>query len=80
MSSINATEARTQLQSLLDQVAISHEPVHIAGKRSAGVLIGEEDWRAIQETLYLLSVPGMRESIVNGMKTPVSKCARSLKW
>ena len=80
MSTINAADARTQLQSLLDQIAISHEPVRIAGKRNAGVLIGEEDWRAIQETLHLLSVPGMRESIIKGMKTPVSKCARSLKW
>ncbi len=78
MSTINATGAR--LQSLLDQAAISHEPVHIAGKRNAGVLIGEDDWRDIQETLHLLSVPGMRESIVKGIKAPVDKCARSLKW
>ena len=78
MRTINAADAR--LQSRLDQIAISHEPVHIAGKRNAGVLIGEEDWRDIQETLHLLSVPGMRESIVKGMKTPVSKCVRSLKW
>lgn len=59
---------------------LSNGPVHIAGKRNAGVLIGEEGWRAIQETPHLLSVRGMRESIVNGMKTPVSKCAWSLKW
>ena len=78
MSTINASDAR--LQSLLDQAAISHAPVHIAGKRNAGVLIGEDDWRDIQETLYLLSVPGMRESIVKGIKTPESKCSRSLKW
>ena len=78
MSSINAADIR--LQSLLDQVAISHEPVHIVGKRNAGVLSGEDDWRDIQETLHLLSVPGMRESIMKGGKTPVSKCARSLKW
>lgn len=76
MSTINATDAR--LQSLLDQIAISHQPVHIAGKRNAGVLIGEDDWRDIQETLHLLAVPGMRESIVKGMKTTVSKCVRSL--
>ena len=78
IAAINATDAR--LQSLLDQVAISHKPLHIAGKRNAGVLIGEDDWRDIQETLHLLSVLGMRESIVKGIKTPVSKCARSLKW
>jgi antitoxin YefM len=74
MPSIKATEARARLYRLLDEVAESHEPVHIAGKRAHAVLVSEDDWRAIQETLHLLSVPGMRESIRDGVATPVEKC------
>jgi antitoxin YefM len=80
MSTISATKARANLYALLDAVAASHEPLHIAGKRSTGVLISESDWNAIQETLYLLSIPGMRESIRKGMKTPVEKCRTELNW
>lgn len=80
MTSITATEARKQLYGLLDDVAASHEPLQIAGKRHSAVLIAEEDWRAVQETLYLTSVPGMRESIRKGLKTPVEKCAKELDW
>ena len=77
---LNASEARSSLYSLLDEAAESHEPILITGKRSNGVLIAEEDWRAIQETLYLLSIPGMRESIRRGMKTPLDKCVKKLPW
>ncbi|MBN1518445.1 type II toxin-antitoxin system Phd/YefM family antitoxin [Candidatus Sumerlaeota bacterium] len=80
MTSITATEARKRLYTLLDEVAESHEPVQIAGKRSSAVLISEEDWRAVQETLYLAGIPGMSESIRKGMKTPVEKCAKKLDW
>lgn len=80
MTSITATEARKQLYGLLDDVAASHEPVQIAGKRHSAVLIAEDDWRAVQETLYLTSVPGMRESIRKGLRTPVDKCAKELDW
>jgi prevent-host-death family protein len=80
MTSITATEARKHLYGLLDDVADSHEPVQIAGKRHSAVLIAEDDWRAVQETLYLASVPGMRESILSGLRTPVAKCARELEW
>jgi len=80
MSSITATEARKKLYRLLDEVAESHEPIHITGKRHSGVLISEEDWSAIQETLYLQSVPGMRESIREGMATPVEKCSKDPGW
>lgn len=80
MSSITATEARNKLYRLLDEVFESHEPVHITGKRHSGVLISEEDWRAIQETLYLQSAAGMRDSILKGMKTPVSKCSKEPGW
>ena len=77
---LSASEARAGLYGLLDQAAESHEPILITGKRSNGVLVSEEDWRAIEETLYLLSIPGMRESIRRGLKTPPGTCAKSLRW
>jgi len=80
MTNITATEARRRLYNLLDEVAQSHEPVQIAGKRNSAVLIGEDDWRSIQETLYLTSIPGMRESILAGMKSPVDECEEELNW
>jgi len=80
MTVIKASEARVRLYRLIDEAASSHEPVFITGKRGNAVLVSEEDWRSVQETLYLLSVPGMRESIVKGLKTPVEKCARDLDW
>ena len=67
MSSVTATEARSNLYRLMDETANSHEPVLISGKRNNAVLLSEEDWTAIQETLFLLSVPSMRESIREGM-------------
>ncbi len=80
MNSITATEARKQLYSLLDDVAESHHPIQITGKRSSAVLISEDDWRAIQETLYLQSIPGMKVSIKKGLKTSVDKCATEPGW
>lgn len=80
MTSMTAGAARAQLYRLLDRAAASHEPIQITGKRSNAVLISEEDWRAIQETLYLLSVPGMRESVRRGMRTPAGKCLKKLRW
>jgi prevent-host-death family protein len=80
MTTLSATEARKCLYSLVDDVAESHTPVQIVGKRHSAVLISEEDWRAIQETLYLTSVPGMREAIQDGMKTPIEECDEDLDW
>jgi prevent-host-death family protein len=80
MTSITATEARKRLYSLVDDVAASHEPIQIAGKRNSAVLISEEDWRAIQETIYLSGIPGMRASIRKGLRTPVERCAGVLNW
>ena len=77
---VTASEARADLYRLIDQTAESHQPVLISGKRSNAVLVSAEDWQAIQETLYLLSVPGMRESIKKGMSEPIDKSARELKW
>jgi PHD/YefM family antitoxin component YafN of YafNO toxin-antitoxin module len=80
MTTLKASQARANLYRLLEQTAQSHEPVSIIGKRASAVLLAEEDWNAIQETLYLLSIPRMRESIRKGLKTPISKCSRELKW
>lgn len=80
MQTLSASEARANLYRLIDDAATSHEPVVITGKRNNAILIAEEDWSAIQETLYLLSIPGMRESIRDGMNTPVSECETELDW
>ena len=80
MTTLTASKARAQLYHLLDQTAASHEPVQIAGRRHSAVLITEEDWRAMQETLYLVSMPGMRASIRRGLKTPIAQCAEKLRW
>ena len=80
MTSITATEARKSLYKLVDEVQDSHEPVQITGKRGSAVLVSEDDWRAVQETLYLVSIPGMRESILEGMATPVAELEDELDW
>ena len=80
MPTLTASEARTNLYRLIDESATAHEPLLITGKRNNAVLVSESDWTAIQETLHLLSVPGMRESIIEGMKTPTSELAEKLDW
>ncbi|TMQ75983.1 type II toxin-antitoxin system Phd/YefM family antitoxin [Candidatus Accumulibacter phosphatis] len=80
MITLTASEARANLYRLIDQAAESHQPIHIAGKRSSAVLLSAEDWHAVQETLYLLSVPGMRESIKEGMAEPLGESATRLDW
>lgn len=80
MSVISASEARARLYRLIDEAASTHRPLLIRGKRNKAVLVSEEDWEAIQETLYLLSIPGMRESIREGMEEPISECSEELDW
>ena len=80
MTAISVSEARANLYRLIDEAASSHQPLLITGKRNKAVLVSEEDWQAIQETLFLLSVPGMRESIREGMETAVDECAEDLDW
>ncbi len=80
MTILSASEASRRLDEVLDNLAESHEVVQIAGQRHSGVLVSEDDWRAIQETLYLTSVPGMMESIVEGLRAPIEQCARELDW
>jgi len=80
MPTLSATEARTRLYNLIDQVSSSHEPILITGKRGNAVLISEDDWRSIQETIYLLNIPGMHESIRQGLATPIEECGEELDW
>lgn len=80
MKSLSVTEARKRIYKLLEESSQTHEPVQIIGKNSKAVLIGEDDWNSIQETLHLLSVPGMRESIVEGINTPLSETSKKLDW
>ena len=80
MATLTVTQARKLLYSLVDEVKESHEPVQIVGKRNSAILVSEEDWRAIQETLYLTSRPGMRESIQEGLKTPIEECDEDIDW
>ncbi|NOQ17267.1 MAG: type II toxin-antitoxin system prevent-host-death family antitoxin [Methyloprofundus sp.] len=80
MNIINVTEARAKLYSLIDETASTHEPIVITGKRSNAVLVSEDDWNAISETLYLLSVPKMRESIQEGLNEALTDCSTELDW
>ena len=80
MPTLSASEARANLYRLRDEAAESHEPIVISSKRNNSVLIAEEDWAVIQETLFLLSVPGMRESIKTCMAEPADSCSTELDW
>ena len=80
MTTVNVTEARANLYKLIDDASASHEPVVITGKRGNAVLLAEGDWNAINETLYLLSVPGMRESIVESMQENLEETSTELEW
>jgi antitoxin YefM len=80
MTILNATEARTRLYSLIDEAADTHQPIVITGKRGNAVLVSEEDWNSISETLHILSVSGMRESIKEGMNEPITQCSKELDW
>ena len=80
MTTFNATEARAKLYSLIDEAAATHQPITITGKRGNAVLLSEEDWNAINETLFLLSIPGMRESIREGMDSKLDDASKKLSW
>jgi prevent-host-death family protein len=80
MISVTASEAQSRLYDLIEETWLSHKPLIISGKKLNAVLISEEDWESVQETLYLLSIPNMRESIREGLKTPVEECIKELDW
>jgi len=80
MKSLSVAQARSRLYRLLDDAADSHEPVQITGKHSNAVLVSEDHWRSIQETLHLISIPGMRDSIRKGMAEPLGKTSTKPGW
>lgn len=80
MHTLTASEARANLYRLIDETAQSRKPITISGKRSSAVLVSAEDWSAIQETLTLLAVPGMRKSIKDGMAEPLASSSLELDW
>lgn len=80
MRTVNSTLARNSIYRLIDKTNETSEPIIITGKRGNAVLVAEDDWRAIMETLYLLSIPNMRESIAAGMKKPLNKCSNNIIW
>jgi antitoxin YefM len=80
MNTLTASEARASLYRLIDEASVNHQPVVITGKRHNAVLVSAEDWASIQETMYLLSVPGMRESIREGLSAPIEECSKELSW
>mgnify|MGYP001029522058 FL=1 len=80
MTTLNSTEARSNLYGLIYQVNDSHQPITITGKKGNAVLISEEDWSAINETLFLMNIKGMRESIIEDMQTPIEECSENLEW
>lgn len=78
MKTVTATSARADLYNLIDSTLSDHEPVQITGKRGNAVLLSEPDWRALQETLYLLNIPGMRDSILQGMSEEIDQCSEDI--
>ena len=80
METTDATTARKNLYRLIDEVSETHTPITITGEERSAVLVSEEDWNAIQETLYLSSIPGMTDSIRQGFETPVEECDPEPGW
>ena len=80
MESLTVTNARKNLYKLIEETAASHQPVKIIGKSANAVLVSEEDWEGINETLHILSIPGIRESITKGRQEPLEDCSKGLDW
>lgn len=80
MKTLSITEARKNIYKLVDQANETHEPIQISGKRNNAVLVSEDDWRSIQETLHLSSNPDLRKSIIDGLNTPLSETTDELEW
>jgi antitoxin YefM len=80
MTTISVTTSRANLYQLIDETLRSHEPVVIKSKRRNAVLLSESDWSALVETLHLVSLPGMRQSIQDGMNEQLAECSPELEW
>ena len=80
MNTINVTNARKNLYKIIKSINDSHEPIHVSGKNGSVVMIAEEDWKAIEETLFLTSDPKLRKSIIDGMNESIENCSTKLDW
>lgn len=80
MKTLTATQARKDIYRIIESLGQSHEAIQITGKAGNAILISESDWNAIQETLYLLSIPDIRATVKKGLKTPIEKCTKELDW
>ncbi len=82
MKTVSITKARQNIYKLVEDAIASNEPLQITAKKGNVVLVSEEDWKSVQETLYLLSVPGMREALIEGVNTPADECktAEGIGW
>jgi len=80
MTTINITNARKQFYTLIEEVIFSHQPVHVTSKKGGAVIVSQDDWNAIMETLYLTQIPGVAPSIKKGLETPLDDCEQDLKW
>ena len=80
MKTVTVTKASSNLYKLIEEASNNREPIQITGKRTNAILISEEDWRSVQETLFLLSIPGMQKSIREGIKTPLKEYSEKLEW
>lgn len=77
---LSASQVRSDIFNLIDETAMSHEPIVITGKRNNAVMVSQEDWNAIQETLYLSSIPKVRKSIIKGLETSIEDCSENIEW
>ncbi len=77
---IPVSQARANIYSLMDETAQTHEPILITGKRGNVVMLSQEDWNAIEETLYLNAIPGMASSIKEAMDAPDSEFSEEIEW
>ena len=80
MTTLSLEEATPKLAELLHQTSATHEPIMIAGENQLGVLMSEEYWRGMQETIFLMSIPGMTESIKESRAEPLDSCSKTLDW
>jgi antitoxin YefM len=80
MPVLNVKNVKENLDAILETIQDTYEPLIIAGEKHSAVLVSEDVWRSIEETLYLSSIPGMKESIINGMREKIEECASTIEW
>jgi PHD/YefM family antitoxin component YafN of YafNO toxin-antitoxin module len=80
MPVLSVKNVKERLDTILEAIQDTYEPLIIAGEKHSAVLISEDVWRSIEETLYLSSIPGMKESIISGMKEKIEDCRSTIEW